>query len=194
MKKRPTHEAASVMTRNTVVVILFAVVILLVSLAGAFYLGVAPAPGGESDDTITDFPTATSLDGESGSDGGAETTSSSETASFSFTIDEVEECTQPCRDVTVTMHNNQDETATGVSVFTRIFAGQNNADPDALVWEGTKEVGTLEAGGSNTTTARVELSLQEGLMIERNDGWVTVVTTVQTDERTVVFRDTEQVA
>ncbi|MDZ7700841.1 MAG: hypothetical protein U5J98_01550 [Halobacteriales archaeon] len=141
---------------------------------------------------LTDFPTATPSEG--GSDDGGAGTTATETPPFSFTIDEIEECGQTCRDVTATLHNNQDETATGTTVFTRVFAGEDNTDTADLVWEGKEEVGTLEAGTSHTTTRRVELSLQDARKIEQNDGWITIVTTVQTDERTVTFRDSEQVA
>lgn len=170
----------------------FFVVVILAGLGAAFYYGVGPAPGGtDSGEVLTDFPTATSADGGT-TDGGAET-ASPETPPFSFTIDEIEECGQTCRDVTATLHNNQDETATGVTVFTRVFAGQDNTAKQDLVWEGKAEVGTLEADAAHTTTRRVELSLQESRKIQRNDGWITIVTSVQTDERTVTFRDSEQV-
>lgn len=180
------------MERKHILIGFTGVVILIGALGVAIYAGVGPAPGGDSDDQITDFPTAT--DSGQGSAPGAETASPSDTPPFTFTIEEIEECGQTCRDVTVTLHNNQDEPASGVTVFTRIFAGKNTTDSDDLVWEAKEEVGTLDAGESHTTTKRVELSVQEGLKIERNDGWITIVTTVQTDERTVTFRDNEQVA
>ncbi|MDZ7700811.1 MAG: hypothetical protein U5J98_01395 [Halobacteriales archaeon] len=69
--------------------------------------------------------------------------------------------------MTASLHNEQDETASGVTVFTRVFAGEDNADEDDLVWEGKEEVGTLEAGTSHTTTKRVELSLQDAQKVER---------------------------
>lgn len=164
---------------------------LVVGLGAAFYYGVGPAPGGtDSGEELTDFPTATPSDGES-SDGGSDAT---ETPPFSFTIDEIEECGQTCRDVTATLSNNQDETATGVTVFTRVFAGEDTIDTADLVWEGKEDVGTLEAGADHTTTRRVELSLQEARKIDQNDGWITILTTVQTDETTVTFQDSQQVA
>lgn len=167
------------------------VLVLVVGLGAAYFAGVGPAPGGsDSDEPITDFPTATAGDGTA-DNGDTETT---EAPAFSFTVDQIEECGQTCRDVTATLYNNQEETATGVMVYTRIFAGRDNTDPDDAVWEGTDEVGTLEAGASHTTTKRVELSFQEGLAISRNDGWVTILTTVESNEMTVTFRDSEQVA
>lgn len=162
-------------------------VLIAIGIGAAVYTGVGPAPGGsESGEEITDFPTATP---------GTTAVANTESAPpFAFTVDTIEECGRTCRDVTATLHNNQDETATGVTVFTRVYAGQNNTDTDDLVWEGKEDVGTLEGGTSHTSTERVELSLQEGRKIEQHDGWITIVTTVQTDDRTVTFRDSEQVA
>lgn len=167
------------------------VMFILVAVVGtAFYFGVGPAPGGSaSGDTIDDFPVA----GVS-SDGTSATASADADPPFSFTIDNVEECGMTCRDVTVTLHNNQNETATGTTAFTRIFAGQNNTDTDDLVWEGKEEIGSVEADTSHTTTERVELSLRDARKIDQENGWITILTTVQTDERTVTFQDSEQVA
>lgn len=173
---------------------LFLVVVLAFGAGAAYYLGVGPAPGsGDAGDRLTEFPTATPADGSSDG-GGAGSTATPTTPPFSFAIDSVEDCGLTCRDVTVTLHNNQDETATGVTVFVRIFAGQDNTDTADLVWEGRELVGTLDADASHTATKRVELSLQEAQKIDRNGGWVTIVTTVQTDDRTVTFRSSEQVA
>lgn len=169
-------------------------VLLAIGIGAAFYYGVGPAPGGsDSGEELTDFPTATAALGES-SDGGSGTTATTEPPPFSFAIDSVEECGQTCRDVTATLHNNQDRTATGVTVFIRMFAGQDNTDTKDLVWEGKENVGTLAAGASQTTTERVELSLQEAQKINQNDGWITILTTVKTDDTTVTFKESEQVA
>lgn len=166
---------------------------LALGLGAAYYTGAGPAPGGsDSDKRLTDFPTATPTD-ENSIDSEAGSTATVTTTPFSFTIDNVEECGTTCRDVTATLNNNQEETATSVTVYTRVFAGQDNNDPADLVWEGKEEVGTLGPGEAHTNIRRVELSLQEAQKIQRNDGWITIVTIVQTDERTVTFRDSEQV-
>lgn len=187
------------MNRKYVVGGLLVVFVVVTGLGAALYTGVGPAPGGGSGDTIEEFPIATPTDGESDSSSSSETAResdsslSSETAPFSFTIDDIVECGQTCRDVTATLQNNQDETATSVTVFTRIFAGENNTDTADIVWEGKENVGTQEAGVTHTTTERIELSLQEAHRIEQNDGWITILTTVQTDETTVTFQDNQQV-
>lgn len=165
--------------------------VLLVVVGIAFYVGVGPAPGSDSGDELTEFPTATPSDG--GSTDAGSGTSSTETPPFSFTIDNVEECGQTCRDVTSTLQNNQNETATDVTVFTRLFAGEDNTADEDMVWEGKEEVGSLGGGASYTTTRGVELSLQEARKIDQRDGWITIVTSVQTDDRTVTFRDSQLV-
>jgi len=173
-------------------------VVLLLGVAGgvALFTGVGPVPGGADDDEqLTDFPTATSH--PEPNDSVAPPTSNeaaTEVQPFSFTIDRIEECGVTCRDVTATLHNTKDETATGVTVYSRIFAGQDNSDPDDIVWEGTQDVGALEAGGSYTSTRRVELSLQESVKIQSSNGWITIITTVESDADTVTFRDSMQVA
>lgn len=165
------------------------VLVVLVGLGAAFYTGAGPAPGGDSGDGIDEFPTADDAD-----DGETESTSIDDSAPFTFEIDDVEECGQTCRDVTATLDNNQNETATNVTVYIRIFAGEDNTDTDDLVWEGTEDVGTLEAGGSHTTTERVDLSIQEARMIDDEDGWITILTAVESDDTTVIFQDSEKVA
>lgn len=172
------------------------VLVLAVGIGWAGYTGVGPAPGGSSGDTIDEFPTPSG--GDDGGSGTSSTSSSSSSSStdtppFTFTVDDLEECGHTCRDVTATLHNEQEETATGVTVYIRIFAGKDNTDTDDIVWEGSEEVGTLEAGGHHTTTERVELSVRDGWSIEREDGWITILTAVETDDRTVTFQDSEQV-
>lgn len=164
---------------------------LVVTVGIAFVSGVGPAPGGGGS-PITDFPVGTTYEMPSGGDGAADATPS-DPPPFSFTVESVEDCGLTCRDVTVTLSNNQDEAATGVTVYTRIFAGQDTTDADDLVWEGTEPLGTLDARASYTTTKRVELTLAESRKVQRNDGWITILTTVQSDQTTVTFKSTEQV-
>lgn len=185
----------------------FALVLLIaLGVGAAFYAGVGPAPGGnDSGDTLSEFPTETETEP---SDDGSDTTASdggttasgtatgetTETPPFTFTIDEIEECGTTCRDVTATLDNNQDDTATGVTVYTRIYAGEDNTAEEDVVWEGSEDVGTLEGGDAHTTTRRVELSFMDAQKVNQRDGWITIVTTVQSDDQTVTFRDSEQVA
>jgi len=184
-------------------------VVLLVAAAVAFATGMGPAPGG-TDDDIEEFPTATTTDdstavgsttgGTGGSTtdgsttdgaGGATTTTAPEPA-FRTEVDRIENCGRTCRDVTGTVTNDGDAEATDVTVYTRIFAG-NGTDGD-VVWEGKREIGTLEAGASTTATQRVELSYTEALAVQQADGWITVQTTVQSDEKTVTGTERRDVA
>lgn len=186
------------MNRRTLAVGLLALVVVGGGAAAAVYYGIGPAPGGDDDRVeITDFPTATPASTDAGSDGGGGSSTpgaTTQTPPFTLTVDEVTECGQTCRDVTVTLTNTQDEPASGVVVYTRIFAGQDNTDTDDLIWETREDVGDLEAGGSNTRTMRVELSLSEGMQIQNADGWITILTTVESADERVTFRSSEQVA
>ena len=180
------------MNRRYAAVGVVVALLLAAGLGAALYTGVGPAPGGGSGEEIDDFPTGTEYDGDSGGDGSGDGGDADEPR-FTFAVDEIEECGSTCRDVTATVTETDDETASNVTVYTRIFAGENTTDEEDLVWEGKTEIGTLEAGGSHTSTERVELSIQEARQIDREDGWITIVTTVESDEETITFTDSEQV-
>lgn len=179
---------------------LFAVgAVAVVLLAGglAFASGYGPAPGGagEADADAEEFPTATPTpeptdDGSSGDE--ATSTATPTTQPFAVVIEQVEECGETCRDVTVSLTNRQSDAASDVTVYTRVFAGNSTDDGD-VVWRGTEAVGSLGAGETHTTTKRVELSYSEALAVERADGWVTVQTTIETADRTVTFSERRNV-
>lgn len=176
------------MNRNYLIGGILIVLVIAVGLGVAFYSGIGPAPGGgESGEDLSEFPTETVSDQESSD------LTEVDTIPFSFAIDEVADCGLTCRDVTATVTNNQDEEATGVTVYSRIFVGKNNTETDDLVWEGKEDVGSLSADGAHTSTTRVELSLQEAQKINNNDGWITIQTTVASDQTTMTFQNSEQV-
>ena len=164
-------------------------VVIIAGIGAALYTGVGPAPGGDSGEDIEEFPTEEETD-----DDGSTATASADAPPFSFTIDDTSECGRTCREVTATLDNNRNETATGVTVYIRILAGENNTETDDIVWEGTEDVGTMEPDAAHTTTKRIELSLQDARKVDRNDGWITILTTVESDTTTVTFQDSEQVA
>jgi hypothetical protein len=90
-----------------------------------------------------------------------------------------EQCGRTCSDVTTSLTNQQTTGASDVVVDTHIYAGNGTSgDP---VWTGEESVGTLGAGESYTAVERVDLSLSDALAIERNDGWITVETTVRSN-------------
>ncbi|MGM0399540.1 MAG: hypothetical protein ACQEQY_11210 [Halobacteriota archaeon] len=195
------------MNRNYVVGAVLVVLVLALGIGAAVLSGVGPAPGGsDSGDTLSEFPTQTSAETDTtGTPGdgstqesvtGAETTEAptTQTQPFTFSIGDIEECGMTCRDVTATLTNEQDDDATGVTVYTRVFAGEDSTEETDIVWEGSEDVGTLGAGEAHTTTRRVELSLLDARKIDQRDGWITIVTTVQTNDQTVTFQDSEQVA
>lgn len=186
-----------------------AVVVVLVVLAGIVVVA-GLGPFGGNSDNIGDFPTATpptasganggssgggGSTGSGGSGGGGGSGGSAATTPpppFSLRVDSIEPCGDTCRKVTATLTNNQDRQSTGVTVYTRIFAG-NGTDGD-VVWQGKQAVGSLGAGQSFTSTRTVDLGYGGGLKVQQNGGYVTIQTTVQTDQRTVTFVTQRDVA
>lgn len=184
-------------------------VVVLVAVGGAvaFIAGIGPFGdiGGGSSEPVTATPesTGTVYDDADGSDDGGNGNGGEGTAAdasgdadsvppYTFAVETIEECGQTCRDVTVRLDNNRDEAATGVSVYTRIFAG-NSTDSGDKVWEEKRDVGTVEAGSSTTETSRVELSYSEGFQVQQADGWITILTTVESDDVTITFKQRRDV-
>jgi len=165
--------------------------VLVVATGAALATGLGPAPGGDSGEDIESFPTETpespDEDGETGDDDATTTAG----PPFTSTVDRVEECGQTCRDVTTTLTNNQSTADSNVTVYTRIYVG-NGTDGD-VAWEGTESVGHLDAGESYTTTKRVELSVADAYAVEQHDGWITVQTTVESDNETMTVVEQHQV-
>lgn len=143
---------------------------------GAELLAGGPGPDGGS------VPTASGTPYESGGGGSGGTAAP---PPFEMRIESVESCGQTCRDVTATLVNHQDQQATGVTVYTQIHAG-DSTDGD-VVWEGTQDVGTLDAGAAETDTQRVELGFLEAAKVQDSGGQITIRLTVETDQRTVTF-------
>ncbi|MFB6126678.1 MAG: hypothetical protein ABEJ79_05195 [Halolamina sp.] len=172
------------------------VVVAVGGVAGAFALDVGPFASGvvADEDDATGASSTTDTPASTGTvyDGGEAGTETASAPPFSFQVVTIEECGNTCRDVTVELNNNQDREATGVEVYTRIYAG-NSTDADDKVWEGTESVGTLGAGGSTTSTRRVELSYSDALEVRNNDGWITILTTVESDDTTVTFKERRDV-
>ncbi|WP_049979853.1 hypothetical protein [Halolamina rubra] len=182
------------MQRSHVVIAVLVVVVALAGVVGALVTGFGPAPGGGDADTSTpydDTVVVESTDSGGGGDddgsGGGSTATESQPP-FSFVIENITKCGQTCRDVNATIVNQQDTAATGVEVHSEIYT-----DGD-LIWEGTSDVGTLEAGESYTDTKRVKLSYSEAYKVQQNDGEILVKTYVRTDSGTYVFKDERNVS
>jgi hypothetical protein len=180
---------------NRLVACVAAIVVVGGGGVAALATGVGPAPGGDSGETITDFPTATATPtpAPATDDGSAATTATPEPRpAFAVTVDRTTACGRTCRDVTSTLRNGGDAAATDTTVYIRIHVGQE-AGGD-VAWEGTESVGRLDAGATYTATNRVELSFSEGVAVQNAGGWITVQTTVQSDQRTVTFAEPRRVA
>lgn len=182
--------------RLAIVITVGAVAVLGVAIAMSAGIG----PFADDDGSVGDFPTATETPsagdgggGGGGGDGSGDGGDAEETpqAPFATRIDSIESCGETCRDVTATLINQQDREATGVTVYTRIHEG-NGTDGD-VVWEGSHEVGTLGPGESDTETQRVELGYFDALAIQQNGGWITVVTTIETDQQTLTYQERRDV-
>lgn len=106
-------------------------------------------------------------------------------APFQMRVDSIDPCGRTCRDVTATLVNGQSRRATGVTVYTQIYAG-NTTDGDP-VWSGSQDVGTLDPGAAATNTTRVDLGLMDAAKVQQHGGHITVRLTVDTDRRTVRF-------
>ncbi|WP_313691448.1 hypothetical protein [Halorarum halobium] len=173
-----------------------AVVVLLVAVgaAAAFFVGVGPfAPSGDSED-LGEFPTGTPVEsGGSGGAGGSGDGSGQSLPAYYFQVTDTETCGRTCRDVTVELTNNREETATGITVYVRMFAG-NSTDSGDRIWQGKEDVGEMDAGATTTATKRVKLTYAEGYRVRQNDGWVTIRTTVRSEDVTLTFSERRQVA
>ncbi|MCO8268327.1 hypothetical protein NKF06_17495 [Haloferax sp. AB510] len=199
--------------RRTLLVAATALVLLTAGISAAFVTGVGPF---SDDDAESDepFPTQTTAppDDDGGDSGGSDSSDSGSSDSdsgdssddgdatesesvppFGVVVDNIEKCGQTCRDVTSTITNQQDADSSGVTVYSRIFVG-NSTDPDDEVWRGSQAVGDLAAGESYTTTKRVKLSYSEAFAVRQADGWITVQTTIETDDRTLTYTEQRDVA
>lgn len=184
------------MNARRVLAVVAVVLVIGVGLVGAFLVGVGPFDPGDDEEELGDYPTGTSVDGDgSAGDGGGTGTASEDEdlPAYYFEVTEIVECGQTCRDVTVELTNNRDEEANDVAVYVEMFAG-NSTDDDDRVWQGKEEIGAMEARATTSATQRVQLSYAEGYAIRQNDGWVTIRTTVRSEDVTLTFTERRQVA
>lgn len=165
------------------------VALLLVGAGGATAAGFDAVPGPDRGPNGGAGPADTPTSGPSNA---TEPAQAAAEPAFTVVADSVEECGATCRDVTSTVTNERNATAADVSVSTRIYAGREaSGDP---VWQGSERVGTLAAGGSHSATERIELSVFDAISVKRANGWVTIVTTVESADRTETLTERRQVA
>jgi hypothetical protein len=163
---------------------------VLVVAALFAYVLVGPGVGGEQGAPSGDDvgPTTAPATEEPPDTTAAGTSKATPAADFSFVIDRIQQCGQRCRDVTVTLTNTGQSTASNVRVTTRIFAG------DHKVWQGQSDVGTVDAGESVTRTRRVNIGYIDAARIKSNDGYIRVETTIRWDGGSTTFSDRRKVA
>ena len=171
------------------ILLVVVVVGVVAAVGGAFLLGLGPlggeTGGGVAESTATPPPTGT-VYAQPGERTGQKQ------PPFTFEIDSVENCGETCRDVTATLYNNQQQAASNVSVYPRLYTGNSTAEEDRI-WSGDEQIGDVTAGGSDTGTQRVELSTRDGFAVQQSDGWITILTTVDSEETTVTFENRRNV-
>lgn len=184
------------------------VVVLVAGAAGGVLfvggLGLGESPSAPADGSPTDSEVTTTADattGETASGGGgtdgtgagtdrttATATETADPSGYDFTIEQVEKCGTTCRDVTARLANAGATERTDVRVTTRVYADEG------LLWTGNETVGALAPGEAHTSTKRVDVGLSGGMKIQNNDGYVTIVTVVRSDEGTTRFSERRKVA
>ena len=131
-----------------------------------------------------DTATGPSNGGDAASSGGPDgSTDTLPADAFDFDLQRLERCGRTCRDVTLTLTNQQATAATNVTVASRLYVGSGTGG--YVAWRGSKDVGTIAPGASVTTTTRVKLSYLEAFAIRQRGGWITVATTVHTADGSV---------
>lgn len=144
-----------------------------------------PAEESNPEPTQSDGPDSTGDAGDSNAEG---TTTRAENPGYGFTIETIEKCGSTCRDVTARLANSGSETRRAVRVTTKMYAG------DDLLWSGNETVGTLDAGESHVSTKRVQVGFGGGMAIKSNDGYVTIVTIIDSASGTTRFSERRKVA
>ncbi|MCU4800533.1 hypothetical protein OB920_09140 [Halobacteria archaeon HArc-gm2] len=144
----------------------------------------APGSGADPGETPASPPD------NGGGDDGTETTT--DEPAFTVVADNTEECGRTCRDVTSTVTNRQNATAEDVTVSTQIYAGKEGNGKQ--VWQGSADVGTLAGGESHSETKRITLGWSDAIAVKGAGGWVTIETTVESDDETVTITERRDVA
>ncbi|MWG33960.1 hypothetical protein [Halomarina oriensis] len=172
--------------RRAAATVLGVVVVLFAGLTAGVVLGMVDVTPPLVDDSSAETTATPQADLRTDGAGDGPGTSSDDHG-YAMSVDRIESCGPTCRDVTATITNTGDGPRENVSVVTRVSTGGEQ------VWSGSQDVGTLAPSESHTTTERVELGSLDGLRVERNDGYVTVETTVRSDSGTTTFAERRRV-
>jgi hypothetical protein len=172
---------------------LVAVVALLAVVAGGLLVLDGGLPGGTpgvSESTTTTAGTGPGADGTTsgaatGTTGGSGIDAGG--SDYAFAIERIEPCGNVCRNVTARLTNEAETAREDVRVTTRMVV-----DGD-VIWSGNESVGTLAPGESHTSTRRVDVGFTGGLKISANDGYVTIVTVVRSEDGVARFENRRKV-
>lgn len=140
----------------------------------------------EPDGTVEIVASAAALDRDDDVDDAVDD-SGGGNVTFVMATEEIEACGFTCRDVTSTLGNVGAADATDVRVAVVVTVD------DERIWEETESIGTLETGDGETRTRRVDVELNDALAVQRNDGRVTVETTIVSDELSATFAREERI-
>jgi hypothetical protein len=175
--------------RNVLVLCTVALVLVGALVLVPYWESQKPMESAGSDATAAPTPTAAAA---SPTDDSAAEQGTTRPARFELEVTGTKPCGRTCRTVSVALTNTGETAATNVTIFARIFAGNATTDRRP-VWDEQEQVGTLAAGQTTTSTQRIELGLGGAAAVWNNDGWITVVTVVESDDDTARFTRRRQV-
>lgn len=161
-----------------------ALAVVLGGVAVAYSNGVGPL-GGDGRQSIEE-PESRGEVYELDGNGTVDVNESSEgLPAFTTTVKEITKCGQTCSEISAKFTNQMEEDATNVTIYTRIYAG-NGTDGDRI-WMDNRPVGKIPAETSEHTIDRIELGMFDVPKVSATDGWITIETTVESDQATVTF-------
>mgnify|MGYP006271466499 CR=1 FL=1 len=174
-------------------------VVVAAGVVGALAVGLGPVDsivgsvvdGTDADDDGGEVPEGESESTDSGHshDSGSGGDAAEESASeFQFTVRNIDECGQTCRDVTVGLRNTMNASATDVTVTTQIYTG------DEEIWSASESFTEVDASESKTRTKRVKLGYFDAVKVKQNGGEIRIETTVTWDGGEQSFTERRKVA
>lgn len=178
-------------------------VVLVAAVGGAWAVGVGPFDDVERTEGFPDVAVEGAAATEGPADGTIDASGMSggdrivqtrgdhgETgeAEIDFAIDMITSCGRTCRQVTVTLWNRGEAPATDVTVYSRLYVG-NDTSRDDLIWSDSVSADRLPAETSVSRTRRVGITVKEGLAVRDAAGWMTGRTDVESAGGITTFVD-----
>lgn len=105
-----------------------------------------------------------------------ESSTQDEDVYFILNIDNIEECGYRCREVRTTLINNGTKQATSVKVNVKIYTGNE------LIWKDNKSIGTLKPNSPKIDTQQINVGIDDALKIQENNGWITIITNISSNQ------------